>query len=195
MLQARWKKTTSTLTLVGAAIAVLAGCGGGVQAGPAPAPTWSCTPDNSGEPCTPEKAAAQAEEAAAYEEAMHAYREFTKERNRLGMGGGTPTPTAVMSRYATGNYLNDVEAFLASGHAAGRRADSPMQIVRLERVGFSGQSLELLACEDGRGVDILDTQGRKVGTGQLGAVLLTVAKVEGQWVVSDGQSIGAERCE
>ena len=122
MLQDRWKKTTSPLALVVAAIVVLAGCGGGVQAGPAPAPTWSCTPDTSGEPCTPQKVAAQAEEAEAYEEAMHAYREFTKERNRIGMGGGSPTPTAVMSRFATGSYLNDVASFLATAQAAGRRA-------------------------------------------------------------------------
>ena len=194
MLQDRWKKTTSPLALVVAAIVVLAGCGGGVQAGPAPAPTWSCTPDTSGEPCTPQKAAAQAEEAEAYEEAMHAYREFTKERNRLAMAGGTPTPTPEMSRLATGPYLEAITGFLASGHEAGRRASGPLAVTNVEPLSYAGDHVRLLVCEDGRGVDVFGPDGSVVSEGFLGALELRVERLPEGWKVADGMDTEVARC-
>ena len=194
MLQDRWKKTTSPLALVVAAIVVLAGCGGGVQAGPAPAPTWSCTPDTSGEPCTPQKAAAQAEEAEAYEEAMHAYREFTKEWSRLSMEGGTPTPSPEMSRLATGQYLDTISLFLASGSETGRRTSAPLQVTAIRPTGFSDGKVAMLVCEDGRHIQVLGPDGSVVGSGSLGASEVTVSRQSDGWKLTERFDTEVSRC-
>ena len=106
MLREHRIRTTSAVAAA-AAVLMLAGCSGTIGATPTPTPepTWTCTPDTSGEPCTAEKAAAQAEQAEAYAEAVHAYREFTKERTRILREGGSPTPSPVLVQYGTAEYL------------------------------------------------------------------------------------------
>lgn len=180
MLQARWKKMTSTLVLVGAAIAVLAGCGGGVQAGPAPSPTWSCTPDTSGEPCTPEKAAA-------YEEAMHAYREFTKERTRLLSSGGAPTPSPVLQRYGTGRYLEAMQTDIRSAQENGLRITGDVIVTDVQPQTASPTQVTFFACEDASRVRVLDRGGKEVGQGVAGAQLVTATGGAGAWQISDSK--------
>ena len=187
MLQDRWKKTTSPLALVVAAIVVLAGCGGGVQAGPAPAPTWSCTPDTSGEPCTPQKAAAQAEEAEAYEEAMHAYREFTKERTRLLSSGGAPTPSPVLQRYGTGRYLEAMQTDIRAAYENGLRITGDVTVSEVQPQTASPSQVSFFACEDASSVRVLDRGGAEVGHGVAGAQLVTATGGAGAWQISDSK--------
>lgn len=174
---------------------LLAGCGDDPRSAPTPTPTYSCTPDPTGAPCTAELAAAQAEEAKAYEEAIFVYQEFTKERNRLAMAGGSPTPTLTMEKYATGTYLSDISGFLAAGYSRGVSTTGPMEIARVDGVAYSGKSLQLKSCEDGRSLEVIDRQGRRVGGGTLGAVLLDFRRVNGQWVIISGTSMKDESCQ
>ncbi|WP_139283152.1 hypothetical protein [Raineyella antarctica] len=195
MQHARLKTTTTSLALV--LLALLAGCGDSALAGPSssPVPTWTCTPDASGSLCTQEKAAAQAEEAAAYAEAEHVYREFTKERNRLAMAGGSATPTAEMARLATGNYLDTVADFLATGHEAGRRATAPLEIINVEPRTYVDGRVTMLSCEDGSRIQIIDSSGSVVGTGAQGSVEIAVEHFPEGWKLVDGSDSEESVCD
>lgn len=191
MLQVRMRLMTTTFTLAGL---LLAGCSEETRADPAPSPTWSCTPDASGEPCTPEKAAAQAEEAAAYDEAMHAYREFTKERNRLLIEGGTPTPTPTMERYAKGQYLSEIASVLATQHARGLRASTGLSIVSPTPVSVSQDRVVVRSCEDGSGIRLVDSSGSSVGSGSRVAVEVTIECADGEWRIVSGRDSKESPC-
>ncbi|WOP17680.1 hypothetical protein [Raineyella sp. LH-20] len=179
--------------MVGAA-GLLAGCGGGPGVAPSPTPSYSCTPDPGGAPCTPELAAAQAEEAKAYEEAIFVYQEFTKERSRVAMAGGSPTPTPTMERLASGSYLEIISSFLASDYSEGVSSSRPVEIVYVHGMNYSGDSLQLKVCEDGTKIENLDRQGHSLGMGSKGVILLDLSRMEGQWVIVRGISLEGESC-
>lgn len=178
------KTMLSGVASAGIAVGLLGGCGTASRSGPDPVPTWSCTADGSGEACTEAKAAAQAEEAEAYAEAMHAYREFTKERNRAGMSGGVLAATPVMERYAAGEYLAFMVGELGVAAENGLRSTGELVITKLEPHGFSAQAVTILACEDARDVRIVDVQGVEVGSGTAGALLLTATGPAGERRIS-----------
>lgn len=173
---------------------LLAGCGDDPRSAPTPTPTYSCTPDPVGAPCTAELAAAQAEEAKAYEEAIFVYQEFTKERNRLVLAGGSTTPTAEMEKYASGDYLDTVTEFLSSGHSAGRRANGSMEISKLERRSVQADQVSFLACEDARRVEVVDAYGNIVARGQLGAIEVTAQRFSDGWKLVDGANVEVSQC-
>lgn len=188
--------TRTTLALAGVMTMLLAGCTATAGTGPTvtPTPTWTCTPDDSGEPCTAEKAAAQAEEAEAFAEAEAVYRDFMRERNRLAMSGGTATPTPEMMRLAAGPYLDAVAGFLASGHGAGRQASAPIEIIRLEPISVTNDRVTILVCEDGRNVEIYDSEGVIVSRGHLGAIKIQVHRFSDGWRLVDGANTEETKC-
>ncbi len=188
------RRSMTTAVVAGIAAVLLAGCTPG-QGAAGPTPTWSCLPDGTDEPCTAEKALAQAEEAEAneaYDAAMLAYREFMAERNRLMMEGGTPSPTPEMERLASGEYLDSMGTFLASAHEAGRRTSGPIEVTLLEPLSYHGDQVKLTACEDARGVYVVD--GPMSVPGRLGAVTLLVERSEQGWKIAQGADADPSRC-
>ena len=192
----REHRIRTTTAVAAAAVLLLGGCSGTIGAAPTPTPTpsWTCTPDDSGEPCTAEKAAAQAEQAEAYAEAEHAYREFTKERNRLAMSGGTPTPTPEMERLATGNYLDTVGEFLAAQYEAGQTTSAPLEVDSVDRVTYDTNQVTLRVCEDGRHILVLDVDGNEVNRGGRGAIEIEVVNGPQGWQLSNGRDVEDPAC-
>ncbi len=189
------KTMLSGVASAGIAVGLLGGCGTASRSGPDPVPTWSCTADGSGEPCTEAKAAAQAEEAEAYAEAMHAYREFTKERNRIMAAGGLESPPSeVFERYAAGEYLSFFSEGLALMWEMGEIAEPGVKIEALEPVSVEGDSLILRACEDGRENVITGPTGEVLGVGSRGSVDLHFERLEGRWVIVNFFDSEVELC-
>lgn len=186
MLREHRIRTTSAVAAA-AAVLMLAGCSGttGATPTPTPEPTWTCTPDTSGEPCTAEKAAAQAEQAEAYAEAEHTYREFTKEWSRLSMQGGTASPTPVMTSLATGQYLETISMFLASGYEGGLRTTAPLLVDQVLPVAYREGEVQLLVCEDGRDIRVLSSDGAVVGQGSYSASDVKVIRDGSGWKLSE----------
>lgn len=188
MLRERWT-TRTTLALAGVMTMLLAGCTATAGTGPTatPTPTWTCTPDDSGEPCTAEKAAAQAEEAAAFAEAEHAYREFTKERVRLMRSGGSSTPSPLLMAYGAGDYLAGLEEDLKSAEDSGLYITGDVVLRNFARDSYAGDRLTFLACEDASEVRVFDEGGNPVGRGSAGSQLLTAAKLENSWKITQAE--------
>ncbi|WOP18774.1 hypothetical protein [Raineyella sp. LH-20] len=139
-------------------------------------------------------AASQAEEAEAYEDAVFVYQEFTKERNRLILAGGSPTPTPTMEKYASGDYLDTVAEFISSGYFAGRRASGPLEILRLEKLSVDADRVTFLACEDGRRIEVVDAEGTVVARGQLGALEIVAERSASGWMLVNGADVEVSRC-
>lgn len=167
---------------------LLAGCGDDPATAPAPTPTYSCTPDPTGAPCTAELAAAQAEEAKAYEEAIFVYQEFTKERNRLLLSGGAESPSPLLEKYATGQYLDDVISDLSLAWRLGIHGSSGIKVQKIEHVSFVSDSVILRSCEDGSAIHLLDRSGEVVGQGSRVSVELGVERHDGDWRIVSGKS-------
>ncbi|QGF22861.1 hypothetical protein Rai3103_03330 [Raineyella fluvialis] len=186
-------KFTSVLTIIGIT-GLMAGCGSNQAAAPVPTPSYSCTPDASGAPCTAELAAAQAEEAKAYDEAVHAYREFTKERNRLVVAGGAAAPTPEMTKYASGQYLGDVASDLALLEKHGYHGTSGLEIMQIVPVSATRDSVVLRICENGSHIKLLSESGQTLGAGNMASVEIKVNRGEGAWRVSEGNASKEDVC-
>ncbi len=189
------KTMLSGVASAGIAVGLLGGCGTASRSGPDPVPTWSCTADGSGEPCTEAKAAAQAEEAEAYAEAMHAYREFTKERNRvLAAGGLESPPSETMERYAAGDYLSFYSERFLLIWEIGATGEPGIEIEALQAVSMTGDSLSLRSCEDGSANVMTGANGEEIGGGGRGSVDLFFERLDDRWVIVDSAISEVEIC-
>ncbi len=189
------KTMLSGVASAGIAVGLLGGCGTASRSGPDPVPTWSCTADGSGEPCTEAKAAAQAEEAEAYAEAMHAYREFMKEMNRVMAMGGVESPTGTMERYAAGEYLSFFSENVAYLWEVGATGEPGVEIESVQPVSISGDSLTLRSCEDGSANVIVGSNGEVLGVGSRGSVELHAERIDGSWVIVEILHSEVEVCD
>ncbi len=189
------KTMMSGAAIAGTAVLLLGGCGGASRSGPDPGPTWSCTPDGSGEPCTEEKAAAQAVEAEAYAEAMHAYREVTKEHNRIMATGGVESPTETMERYEAGEFLtyfSEFFAYMSEVEAVGKPG---VELQALEPVSMEGDKLQLRSCEDGRANVVTSPTGEVLGRGGRGSLDIYFERLDGRWVIVDFLDSEVDLCD
>ena len=110
------------------------------------------------------------------------------------MEGGTPTPTAEMSRLATGQYLETISLFLASGFETGRRTSAPLQVTSIRPTDFSDGKASLLVCEDGRHIQVLGPDDSVVGSGSLGASDVTVSRQSDGWKLTERFDAEVSRC-
>ncbi|WOP19361.1 hypothetical protein [Raineyella sp. LH-20] len=179
--------------VVGAA-GLLAGCGGGPGVAPIPTPSYSCSPDPAGTPCTAELAAAQAEEAKAYEEAIFAYQEFTKERNRLLHAGGSPVSTPTMERYATGPYLEAMAGDLKLVYDNDLKSTGDIEVRGYGLEKYEPERLELYLCEDATAVRLIRADGRQASSGLKGKLRVVAAGPAGERRIEDTVQEGESEC-
>jgi len=186
-----------SLSVAVVGLAVLAGgCGvDPVGTEPLPTPMPSCTPDGSSAPCTWERAAEQAEAAAAFAEAEHAYREFTKERNVVMQDGGSKTPTSTMVRYADGDYLKTIQGFSEAGLEEGLHSEGDLEVRDVRPLEYSTNRVTMRACEDGTRVSVVSSSGEVIRQGTRGAVELKLERRDGVWVIIAAASVSDPSCE
>lgn len=193
MPQRRISKLTPAWTMIGVAM-LLSGCGDSRPAA-TPTPSFSCTPDPSGAPCTAELAAAQAEEAKAYAEAEFAYREFTKERNRLmDLGNNDSYVVGSLSRFGTGDYLSFHQNTLDRMRQAGLKAGPGVVILSVKGVSVDSGELVLRACEDGRENVVKGANGEVLGRGSLISLDLQAKRESGAWLIASSKESEVSAC-
>ncbi|MPM50754.1 hypothetical protein SDC9_97497 [bioreactor metagenome] len=173
---------------------LLAGCGSDPRPATIPTPSFSCTPDPAGAPCTAELAAAQAEETRAYAEAEFAYREFTKERNRLLQSGGSVAQTSQMERYATGPYLEEMANDLKIVHDNGLKSTGEITVGNFGRKDSSSDRLEFYLCEDASAVRVFDSTGKQISQGRLGALRVIAVGGDGERKIEDTELAEEWKC-
>ncbi|WOQ17551.1 hypothetical protein [Raineyella sp. W15-4] len=130
-------------------------------------------------------AAAQAEEAKAYEEAIFAYQQFTKERNRLLHAGGTATATAELERFGTGLYLEAMVGDLRTVYGKGWSTTGDVVVRDFGRHHFEPNRLEFFLCEDATAVRLIGSEGEQLTLGRKGRLRVTATGEAGERRIAD----------
>lgn len=165
------------------------------EARPTPAP--SCDPGT--DPCTPEKAAEQAETKRLQEQAEQAYRATFTEFVQLSNQGGADEPSPQLKRYAHGDYLTMMMELLQNqkkngvvvkGNASTDVRSSPA--TGDEREGEDPR-LTMAVCEDNSQSTWSDSKGEYKSNSSKGRVFAAVVDGEVKVVSADLDQV--ESCD
>ena len=156
-------------------------------------PTSSPSPSPSLPSPTPSENAREREERIAYEEAEAVLREFRAEFGRLLNDGGASTPPESLTRLAGGEMLTSAALSLRQAHELGARSIGTARLVLVSAAGYSGASVTIKTCEDGRQVRIL--QGKKeLGRGSVVEATYEVRRGGASWRVWSTTQNEAKSC-
>src|SRR5918993_2045282 len=142
--------------------ALIAGCALVAACTPEPGPTTTPTQvPSSASPtpsATPTETEIERQQRLDFEAAEEAYRASVAEQDRLAsLGLARSTPE--LERTSTGRYLKFALQGLEEFEDAGWRTVGNSDVVGISRAGWQERRLELIACEDGSNIKIVDKRG------------------------------------
>ncbi|MBA8793739.1 hypothetical protein FHX74_001344 [Friedmanniella endophytica] len=196
------RRSRSLAAAVAAAALLAAGCTPDPQptASPTPSPTFSCSTSTVTDPCTPEKAQKEKEQAAAVAASTNAYKAFYAEYIKVTRAGGAIEPTPTMKRYAAGPYLSAFAGYVAQIHKQKLRytgdfeVDTPKFEPGLHRSDSPATELTFTFCVDGRQNRIIDGSGKVVGHGLLIKGTMYFRQIDNDWKIWESDDQQASRC-
>lgn len=197
------RRTRTAAAAAATALVVLAGCATQPEAprtpGPAPSPTYSCTPDAGGAPvpCTPEQYTEQTRINLLYAEATKNYQRYFTEYVRLLRAGGTDKATPALTAVAGGPYLEAQLTYLRQlQQLGGRIGPGDIAVVRQNRFPGAtsrGYDIALATCIDSRAAPLL--QGEQVlKQGRVVASTVYFKRDAGVLKLWDGEEKPVESC-
>jgi hypothetical protein len=151
---------------------------------PAPTPTVTASPTPS---ATPTETDIERRMRLDFEAAEEAYRASVAEQDRLSRRG-VARATAELKRTSTGSYLEFALMGLREIEESGWKTTGAVRIVGVARGGWQKGRVDLVACEDGSEIRIVDRTGRDVTPKKAIATYtqdLTVEKHGNDWKVSN----------
>ena len=122
-----------------------------------------------------------------FEAAERAYRASVAEQDRLSRLG-VSRATAELKRTSAGSYLEFALMGLREIEESGWRTTGDLRIAGIARGGWQERQVDLVACEDGSKIRIVDKSGRDVTPQKATATYvqnLTIQKYGNDWKVSD----------
>jgi len=121
------------------------------------------------------------------EAAEKAYTAARAEGDRLAMAGGASKPTKLLSKNASGFYLEVQMDGLRVLRANGYRAVGQFHTFVTANRGWSAKQIALTACEDASQVRLLDKPGKEVlkDRNRRFVQTLTATKADGRWKITD----------
>lgn len=148
---------------------------------------------------TPDEDPRRAQEREDKEAAVTAFNEANRIVDEVYVKEGKKEIPADLKQYADpkGSWYQIEAGIMESYTEKGLRFDKPSKVVEVTAGAYSPERIQVFVCLDGRKLNILDEDGKKVRSGSMVGGWLTVNKTDGRWLIGDyrdGKFKKVEKC-